>query len=76
MIIIIDDRKYDCDFLIKKYGTDSLNKLIQHVRDYNANELAKIETRHIKFDDKVQKQYELARACGFNIDARNLMRGQ
>jgi hypothetical protein len=76
MIIMIDDSKYDYDFLVKKYGTNSLRKLVQHVRDYNAAELAKIEVRHAKFDDEIQKQYDLAIACGFNIDSRDLMKGQ
>jgi hypothetical protein len=75
-IIIIDDNKYDYDTLVNKYNTESLRKLIQHVRDYNTNELAQIEARHNRFNDEVQKQYELARACNFNIDSTNLMKGQ
>ena len=75
-IIIIDNNKYDYNTLVNKYNTKSLRKLIQYVRDYNTNELNKIEARHAKFDDEVQKQYELARACNFNIDNRNLMKGQ
>ena len=76
MIILIDDNKYDYDFLVKKYGTDSLRKLVQHVRDCNAAELAKIEARHAKFDAEVQKQYDLAIACGYSVDGRDLMKGQ
>ena len=62
--IILNGNKYDFDFIVKKYGTDNLEKLAVLTKQAEDEQIRKAEERAAKFDKELSKAYSLTSAVG------------
>ena len=62
--IILNGNKYDFDFIVKKYGTDNIEELAILTKKTEDERIRAADERGKKFDEELDKAYNLASAVG------------